>query len=531
MFNIEKSINGAFEKYFNSIERLEEVQHQILMNIIEANSKTSYGKQHDFENIKNKKDFEDKVSVNNYTDLESFIEKNKYENNIILSNPISYWAMTSGTSGAQKYIPHTKESLSLWSKGALRSLAAFIRKEENMDIAKYNYVCIVAPALVKTINSIPTGYISGIIPTVSDTIKQHNIIDDNINNISNYQEKMQKIFEISIDNPISAFVGITTFTTNFINYVYENGYEIVKNNSTYMKKIRHCLNDDKTIDVSKLWPHLKFYLSTGTNINLYKDRITKLLPNVWISNLYSGTEGAYGFSMESGADALYLNYDLYYYEFRDVESGRIYNLTNVEKNSPYELIITCCNGLYRYTNGDLIEFVSLKPPMIKVLGRSNVMINIGGEKFTEHQINKCIVRTVQELNLIINGYCFFGWLGNDSCVHHCLVIEINKGQHNMKDISNILFENLKEDKAFYKRNAGELFKVPHVIILKKGTFRKLEEEIANEKKVVGHSKIKHIYNYSEITKLIHMEYIEQHNVPLNVIRNFASNQDTFSCAN
>ena len=528
MFSIEKSMNEMFEEYFRCMEMTEEVQQRVLMNIIKTNSETVYGRKHNFENIKSIEDFENEVPINDYSSLKDFIEKNKYENNVILKDDVSYWAMTSGTSGTQKYIPHTKESLNLWTKGALRSLGAFIKEEHNMSVANYKYMFIVAPALVKKINSIPAGYISGIIPAVSDTIKQNNLIDDKVNSISNYKEKIQKMFELSLENPISAFAGITTFTANFINYVHENGYEMARDNPIYLDRIRNCLNDDRTVNVSKLWPHLKFCLSTGTNINIHRDRILKLLPDIWIANLYAGTEGAYGFSMESGTDILYLNYDLYYYEFKDIESGKIYNLANVKKNSPYELIITSCNGLYRYTNGDLIEFVSLKPPMIKVLGRSNVMINLGGEKFNEYQINKCVISTVQELRLTINDYCFFGWIDDESCVHHCLAIEKNKGQYNVENISKTLFENLKRDKAFYKRNAGELFKIPNVIILKEGTFRKLGVDIANRKKIIGHSKVKHICKYDEIKKLIHLEYILECNVPLDIKEGFYSDERSYA---
>lgn len=521
MNNLKETIKQSLNEYFNSINKIGEVQNKILMDIIEFNSKTLYGEKYNFENIKCRDDFVKQIPINTYNDLKPFIQENKYKENIILKGSINYWAKTSGTSGTHKYIPHTKKSLELWNKGVLRDIYGFMMHEQNINLLKDNYtICIVGPALVEKINSVPVGYISGIIPSINDIIKNHNLTNDSVNTINNYQEKMQAIFELSLDNPVSFFGGITTFTINFINYVYKNGYEMAKNNPKYLKKITECLNKDKTINIRKLWPQLKFCLSTGMDINLCRDNLLKFLPDLWISNLYAGTEGAYGFAIESGVDELYLNYDLYYYEFRSITNGKVYTLTEVEKNSTYEMIITCYNGLYRYTNGDLIEFVSLNPPVIRVLGRSNMMINIAGEKFNDSEINSCVISTVKQLNLIINGYCFFGWINDDGFVHHCIVIEVNKGQYNIEDISMVFFENLKKNKAFYRRGAGEVFKIPHVIVLKKGTFSELQKNISNKKGIIGHSKIKHIYNYDEITKLIRREYIYKHNIPLNIINDF-----------
>lgn len=510
----------SMKEYNEATKRVSEIQEQVLMSIIKENKETVFGKQYDFESINCKKDFVARVPIHGYDDLKPFIEENKLKDNIALKRPICYWAMTSGTSGTHKYIPHSKESLGLWNKGVLRALAPFVLKNEDIDVFQFNYIFIVGPAFLETINSIPAGYISGIIPSVNDIAKSRNITPDSVNKISNYHEKMATIFKLSLEHPIMAIGGISTFTINFINYVHEYGYEMAKEDPKYLQRVIPCLNNDNSVNVNLLWPHLKFFLSTGVSIDSCKNKISKFFPDIWMANLYAGTEGAYGFSMQSMGEGLHLNFDLYYFEFRDMDTDEVFTLGKVKKNTAYEVIITCPNGLYRYTNGDLIEFLSIEPPIIKVLGRSNLIINLAGEKLSDSEINAGVTRTLRELRLSINGYCFFGWVDSNCFVHHCIVLEVSEGNCHTEMISNTLFKNLKEIRVSYRRAAEGLFKAPHVIIVKESTFKKLEEKISNKKGVVGHSKIKHIYTFDEITKLIEKIWIEKHNVSLDIINSF-----------
>ena len=45
-----------------------------------------------------------------------------------------------------------------------------------------------------------------------------------------------------------------------------------------------------------------------------------------------------------------------FYEFEDVVTGSICDLSDVELGKIYALIISTCSGLWRYRIGDTIEF-------------------------------------------------------------------------------------------------------------------------------------------------------------------------------
>lgn len=521
--NVEKitsMIKNISDEYNESEKKVNEIQERVLRDIIRKNEDSEFGKKYDFKSINSREEFMKRVPVNEYSDLKPFIEDSQFKNDILLKGPITYWAMTSGTSGTHKYIPHNNESLDLWGKGVLRSLSPFLLENKDIDLSKHKCIFIVGPAMVKSINTVPVGYISGIVPIISEPVQFFNLVPDSVNKISNYQEKMNELLKISLDNPIIAFAGISTFTMNFIKYVQENGYELLKDNPKYLERILPCLNDDKTINVRLLWPDLKLFVSCGVSIDYCKEKLTSLFPDIWITNFYAGTEGVYGASEKSMDESISLNFDFYYFEFRDINTKKVYSLNEVKTKVAYEMIITSSNGLYRYTNGDLIEFLSIDPPRIKVLGRSNLMINLGGEKLNESEINTGLKLTKEELGLSINDYCFFGWIDNNCFVNHCIILEKDDKKVNLQNVSLSLFENLKKIKVGYRRSSNGLFKKPHVIFLKKGAFRELEKDIANQKGVVGHSKIKHLYTLNDITKVIKKEWIVEYSEDLDILDKF-----------
>lgn len=496
---------------------VESQQNLLLKDIISSNTNTLFGKEFSFKNINSYEEFTNKVPISEYLDLKPYIDECKTHDNILFKEPICYWAMTSGTSGTHKFIPHTEKSLKNWYRGVFRAISPFILKNPNCNLFDYRFLTIVGPALLDKIGSIPAGYISGIIPQVLEGFKELNISNENINEITDYKEKMNTILKIAINYPnLIAIAGISTFSINFFNYAKNNAYDVLKNEPNFNDLLTY-FNEDKTLNLNKVWPSLKFFLSTGVNIDSYRDKLNTMFPGIWISNLYSGTEGAYAFTIDPNDDGMLLNLDLYYFEFKDINTNLVYPLSEVKLKKPYEVIITTYNGLYRYTNGDIIEFTSTVPPKIKVLGRSNLIINLAGEKLSEGEINHALELTCTETNTNVLNYCFFGWIDEDCCVHHCMAIECEENQIDIDKFSNILFKSLKENRVSYRRSADGLFKKPHIIQLKKGSFNEMEKLISNRKGVVGHSKIKHILSLKEISSLLSSDLIEKSNVPSEII--------------
>ena len=89
-----------------------------------------------------------------------------------------------------------------------------------------------------------------------------------------------------------------------------------------------------------------------------------------------------------------LDYGIYY-EFIEMDSSqilnqKIINLSQVELNKNYAIVITTNAGLWRYKIGDTIRFTSLHPYRIQVVGRTKHFINAFGEELVIENADRAL---------------------------------------------------------------------------------------------------------------------------------------------
>ena len=115
-----------FVSNIKSKSKIRETQVKILLEISKTNKNTEYLKI--FEtgsqilNAENEKEliekFQNKIPIVNYEDIKEFVEKEKSgENNVLLSDKIKLFELTSGSTSDVKYIPYTEKFLKSYMNG------------------------------------------------------------------------------------------------------------------------------------------------------------------------------------------------------------------------------------------------------------------------------------------------------------------------------------------------------------------------------------------------------------------------------
>ena len=115
-----------FVSNIKSKSKIRETQVKILLEILKTNKNTEYLKI--FEtgsqilNTENEKEliekFQNKIPIVNYEDIKEFVEKEKSgENNVLLSDKIKLFELTSGSTSDVKYIPYTEKFLKSYMNG------------------------------------------------------------------------------------------------------------------------------------------------------------------------------------------------------------------------------------------------------------------------------------------------------------------------------------------------------------------------------------------------------------------------------
>src|ERR671910_1583247 len=98
-------------RHFRALSRTPtQAQDRLLRQILEANAETEFGRRHGFGGITSFQQFQERVPISTYEDLEPYItaEMNGRPNQLTKDPPVLF-TTTSGTTGARKYIPMTRE--------------------------------------------------------------------------------------------------------------------------------------------------------------------------------------------------------------------------------------------------------------------------------------------------------------------------------------------------------------------------------------------------------------------------------------
>ena len=115
-----------FVSNIKSKSKIRKTQVKILLEILKTNKNTEYLKNFETEsqilNIENEKEliekFQNKIPVVNYEDIKEFMEKEKVgKSNVLLSDKIKLFELTSGSTSDVKYIPYTEKFLKSYMNG------------------------------------------------------------------------------------------------------------------------------------------------------------------------------------------------------------------------------------------------------------------------------------------------------------------------------------------------------------------------------------------------------------------------------
>ena len=115
-----------FVSNIKSKSKIRETQEKILLKILKTNKNTEYLKIFETKsqilNAENEKEliekFQNKIPIVNYEDIKEFVEREKSgESNVLLSDKIKLFELTSGSTSDVKYIPYTKKFLKSYMNG------------------------------------------------------------------------------------------------------------------------------------------------------------------------------------------------------------------------------------------------------------------------------------------------------------------------------------------------------------------------------------------------------------------------------
>jgi hypothetical protein len=368
---------------YKDAKRAVDCQKEVFNDLIRQGAKTAFGKDHGFANIESPKEFRQRVPVVDYEDLTIYITRAKNgESDILWPGKPMYFCKTSGTTSGTKFIPLTKDSMPNHIHGARNALLCHIANSNASGFVDGKMIFLQgSPELHYLESGIPYGRLSGIVAHhVPAYLQKNRMPSFETNCIDDWELKVDTIVEETIKEDMTLISGIPAWVQMYFERILEK---------TGKKKI------------AEVFPNFDLFVYGGVNFEPYRQRFEQLIgkpiPSV---ELYPASEGFIAYQDAKVEDGLLLNINSGIWfefipadKFFDENPPRL-SLEDVEIGVNYALIINSNAGLWGYSIGDTIKFVSLDLPRIKVTGRIKHFTSAFGEHVIAEEVEAAMAEVL-----------------------------------------------------------------------------------------------------------------------------------------
>lgn len=471
------------------INNPEEAQHRIFKQLISKAQHTAFGTDHRFAEIKTISDYQKAVPIRDYEALAPYVERiKKGEQNVLWEGKPAYFAKTSGTTSGTKYIPITKDSIPNHINSARNALLNYIHISKRADFIDGNLIFLSGSPVLEQIAGINTGRLSGIVNHhVPQYLRTNQMPSYTTNCMEDWEAKVDKIVEETLHKNMTLISGIPPWVQMY----FDKASQITG------KKIKD------------IWPNFSLFVYGGVNFEPYRaklfDSIGKKIDTI---ETFPASEGFFAYQnvLDDNGLLLLLNSGIF---FEFIPASEYFNpnptrltIDQVETGVNYALIINSNAGLWGYSIGDTVKFVSKNPYKIVVSGRIKHFISAFGEHVIGEEVEKAMKHacTVFPETEIVEFTVAPQVTPSEGLPYHEWLIAFAKTPHDMEKFRQILDKKMQElNSYYYDLIIGNILQPLKITALKPDAFI---EYMKTQGKLGGQNKVPRLSNDRKIADSI-----------------------------
>lgn len=450
---------------------------------------TLFGRDHDFGSIKNYDDFRKRVPIRDYEQLKPYIEKVLHgEADVLWKGKPKYFAKTSGTTSGTKYIPITKDSVSNHFNSARDASLNYVHETGNASFLDGGLIFLSGSPVLDEKAGIKTGRLSGIVNHEIPAILRANQKPSYaVNCIDDWEEKLEKIVDETLAEDIRMISGIPPWAQMYFDRIQKR-------------------TGKKIIDV---FPNFSLFIYGGVNFEPYRAKLTESIGKKIDSiETYPASEGfiAYQDSQVEPGLLLLVNTGIFFEfipteEYFD-ENPRRLNLEEVELGKNYALIINSNAGLWGYSIGDTVKFISKDPYRLLVTGRIKHFISAFGEHVIGEEVENAMKFTMEKFPEVelVEFTVAPQVTPTTGLPHHEWFIEFARLPHDIEAFSQELDEQLRKLNVYYDDLiTGKILRTLRIQSMNKNAFIDYMKSLG---RLGGQNKVPRLSNDRKVVDLL-----------------------------
>lgn len=467
------------------------LQQGVLVKLIENASLTEMGRKYDFSSMRTYRDFATSVPLYRYEDLRPQIMRMvNGEANVLWRGKCFNFAQSSGTSdGKSKYIPITADALKKnHYRGASDVVSHYLNLNPDSRIFS-GKAFILGGSFANELNLKPGTHVGDLsatlIQNINPLVNLFRVPGKRVALMPDWHEKLPALVEAALNENVTNLSGVPSWFLTVLKEVMA-------------KKGVSCIHE--------VWPNLEVFFHGGIAFAPYREQYEKIcdMGKMHFLDTYNASEGFFAVQSSWETTAMLLLLDIgVFYEFIPVadsasSSPDVIPVWEVEAGQTYEMVITACNGLWRYRIGDTVTVEQTHPVKIRIAGRTKSFINAFGEELMVHNADAAITKASALTGAQVLNYTAAPvYAGDHSRGRHQWLVEFARMPSSKDEFMKILDQSLREVNSDYdaKRSGGIFLDAPELVVATPGLF---DRWLGSTGKLGGQRKIPRLSNNRDI---------------------------------
>jgi hypothetical protein len=289
---------------------------------------------------------------------------------------------------------------------------------------------------LERVADIPTGRLSGIVNHhIPNYLRKNQLPSYETNCIEEWETKLDKIVEETMGKNMTLISGIPPWMQMYFDRLMEKSGK----------------------KVSELFPEFSVLVHGGVNFEPYRSKLFESIGRpIAAIETFPASEGFFAFQDSQHAEGLLLNTNSgIWFEFIPVnevfaDNPTRLSLKEVKTGENYALVINSNAGLWSYSIGDTVKFVSTDPYRLIVSGRIKHFISAFGEHVIGEEVEYSLMKAATETGVHITEFTVAPMISQDKGKsYHEWFIEFDNQPADMAAFAAQVNTNMRTKNIYY----------------------------------------------------------------------------------
>lgn len=518
----------GFGGYRSNLKHARELQERFLLDRIKRCDKTTFGRQHAFDDIASVKDFQSRVPIREYAEMKPYLDAVAAGDSAALipdGERIVDFSCTTGTTGSPKVLPVTdlwlrnyQDYWRIWGTKTLIDNPGIFGKYWLQLTAPLDVGETASGRAISMLSSLSAKHQSQLFQSFYATPYALGAIEDP-------EIRHHAQIRMAMAQPVGFIITITA--ANLIRLAEKGDAEkeqiireihdgtiagrstiashlgerrvarLTRPDPQRARQLAQLAEEHGRLLPKHYWPLQLVCCWTSGTVGYQTQRLTEYFGDTPIRDIgYVSTEGRHTIPEENGSPIGALVPTGTFYEFESVaEPGCILLPHEISEGEDYEVILTTSNGLYRYRIGDIVRCHGHvgESPLLEFVRKTDDYSDMEGEKLSGDQISLAMMRTRDLSPVTTSQASAVAMRPQQGSPYYAFVLEAHEiiDDATGQAFLNIVDKSLRDMNVMYRQKRRDRSLGPPILhLVEDGTWQRFYAACSAERRT-GESQFKH----------------------------------------